>query len=332
MSIDLEQSLQPVDYKPVRKALAPGLLYILSCTAYIWISGQIASGVASDAQQLAQIEVLKGTAFVVVTGLLFFIISLIRWRRIKTIENTIVLQQRSLLQSERKAVAGMYAASIAHDLNNLLMSLFGLIEEIKKHERADRTLSDMRDQTQTAIKSLQHFAKRLSSTASDGLPSEREDVNISEATREAAALAARHPDVRYCRVSVLAPEEQICHVNRALLEDAVTNLIVNAAHAAGATAEIEVRVAHSDDAVVLQVHDNGPGVPMDLQSRIFDPCFTTKSSGSGLGLMAVKAFAHSHGGAVTVSDSPLGGALFEICLPLESVPECEEIARETTPR
>ncbi len=71
---------------------------------------------------------------------------------------------------------------------------------------------------------------------------------------------------------------------------------------------------------MLAVHDDGPGVPADQVDSIFDPCFTTKPDGTGIGLVAVRAFAASCGGAVSVGQSPLGGALFQIRIPTATKP------------
>jgi signal transduction histidine kinase len=64
------------------------------------------------------------------------------------------------------------------------------------------------------------------------------------------------------------------------------------------------------------VHDSGTGVPRDERKKIFSALYTTKSSGTGLGLLSVKACAKIHEGFVEVDDSPLGGACFRLCLPV----------------
>jgi signal transduction histidine kinase len=80
----------------------------------------------------------------------------------------------------------------------------------------------------------------------------------------------------------------------------------------------------------LEVHDNGPGIPVAERQRIFEPFFTTKADGTGLGLMSVKACAEVHHGHVTVQASPLGGACFvvEMCSMGRSA---QQAASEVTP-
>jgi signal transduction histidine kinase len=129
------------------------------------------------------------------------------------------------------------------------------------------------------------------------------------------AIARKHPDTRFSRISIPEIPALSLVLNRVLLEEAILNLLINAAQATGPNGRIELRVRREADHVLLAVHDDGPGVPEDQIESIFDPCFTTKPNGSGIGLVAVKAFAASCGGSIAVSKSPLGGALFEIRIP-----------------
>ena len=71
-----------------------------------------------------------------------------------------------------------------------------------------------------------------------------------------------------------------------------------------------------DDHAILQVRDNGPGVPEEAWERVFDPYYTTKSEGTGLGLAIVKKIVLEHGGEISCSKAPEGGACFQIRLPL----------------
>ena len=94
------------------------------------------------------------------------------------------------------------------------------------------------------------------------------------------------------------------------------NLVANAVQAMPRGGRVTVRLARAQDAVVLEVRDEGPGVPEELLARIFEPFFTTKASGTGLGLAVVKRIAEGHGGDVTVASRPGSGASFSIRFPL----------------
>lgn len=100
------------------------------------------------------------------------------------------------------------------------------------------------------------------------------------------------------------------------LRRAFGNLLRNAVEAAGPASPIEVSVMpRAAGAVLVRVTDHGPGVPPEMRDRVFDPYVTTKSEGTGLGLALVRQTVETHGGKVRVSETPGGGATFEVTLP-----------------
>ena len=116
--------------------------------------------------------------------------------------------------------------------------------------------------------------------------------------------------------------------DRDLLHRALFNLILNAAQFAGDAGRVEVdlrrvsgrEVPGPPDATSawrLRIRDSGPGIDADVAQRIFDPFYTTRSGGSGLGLAVVHRAVEAHDGAVLVGDAPSGGAEFTLFLPAE---------------
>jgi signal transduction histidine kinase len=93
------------------------------------------------------------------------------------------------------------------------------------------------------------------------------------------------------------------------------NLILNAADATRGRGRIDVYSRREDESVVLEVHDDGPGVPPDLREKVFTAFFSSKAHGTGLGLLSVKVTVEAHGGTVEVGDSDLGGARLKVTLP-----------------
>ena len=314
-SMDFQQAARPAVSSPVTRAAASALLYVVFCTAYIFISGRFAANVSSDTEQLRTIETLKGTIFVVVTGLMFFALSLMRWRRIRRQEETIMQQEKSLLISERKAVATMFAASLSHDLNNLLMSLSMLTGELKDRERNDPEIAALRSHLDKGITSLAHISKRIVAASKLGGMETESEVDLTEMLQRLVALMSKHPDLQSCSIDLNGVFPVTIRANIALLEEAVINLLVNAGQATGANGRIAIRMRHDNGMVSLEIHDSGPGIPAGLAEEIFDPCFTTKPNGTGLGLLAVKAFSSSCGGSVVVDRSDLGGAMFALRIP-----------------
>jgi signal transduction histidine kinase len=105
---------------------------------------------------------------------------------------------------------------------------------------------------------------------------------------------------------------------RPVLVQALTGLLENAAHAAGPSGRVKITARSSDGIHIIDVWDDGPGVPAELRGRIFDPFFTTKEvgKGTGLGLTMARAMIERHRGTLALVDSPKG-TLFRIELPSE---------------
>lgn len=294
----------------IRSAAVSALVYVVLATAYILVSGRIATRLAGSVEQLQAIEAAKGLVFVGVTGALFFVLSLGWWRNARR-------QRNLLIQGERRAVASMYAATLAHDLNNMLMGLTGLVEELKDHSHGNAYLARMRDAVEQALHNLVPLAKRIASSARQFQPGDRTEVDLAATIGSIVELARRHPDVRFCdlRLGEVAPA--VLPLHKELLEQAILNLIVNAAQAAGTRGQIELALRRTAHALVLEVHDNGPGIPPDKAEAIFDAGYTTKSNGSGLGLLSVQVFAAACRGLISVARSPLGGAVFQLAIPVD---------------
>lgn len=314
----VKQISHPALIRPARQAVESALLYMLLCSTYILASGYLAVLVAATPYKLYVIETIKGIGFIVSTGVLFFVISYLRYTRIRRQDEMIIVQEKMLLNAERRLIAAMSTAIVAHDLNNLLMVLSGLVEALKRRERDAPFLFRMIEEIDVSIEKLSHLAKRLASAARRAVPEKKEDVDMKAALIELVGVVRKHPDVRFCRISLSGIAPLTLVLDRTLFEEAVLNILINAAQAAGPTGQIEGRLTTEQGAAILEIHDSGPGVPDDLVEDIFEPCFTTKPDGTGIGLLAVKAFAASCAADVSVGRSPLGGAVFQIRIPIQN--------------
>jgi signal transduction histidine kinase len=103
--------------------------------------------------------------------------------------------------------------------------------------------------------------------------------------------------------------------DRLQLRRALLNLVRNALAAAGPDGRVVLAAGPADGGVRCEVRDSGPGVPPELRQRVFDPFFTTREKGTGLGLAFVREILRDHGSAVAVDQAPEGGARFHFLLP-----------------
>jgi two-component system sensor histidine kinase HydH len=101
------------------------------------------------------------------------------------------------------------------------------------------------------------------------------------------------------------------------LTQALLNLVINALQAVERDGRIEVRASASSEALSLEVADSGPGIPAERLAAIFDPYFTTKAEGSGLGLWIAQQIVTAHGGTLRAQNGAGGGAVFAVRLPLK---------------
>jgi nitrogen fixation/metabolism regulation signal transduction histidine kinase len=222
-----------------------------------------------------------------------------------------------------------FARRLAHEIKNPLTPIQLAIQELDRSYRGEdqgfaRRLHDARSIIEEEVAALRRLTSEFSAFAK--LPEAslaHADLNdfLRDATRGLEAVV-NLPDASEAPPELtieLAPEVLPVRVDAMMLKRCVDNLVLNAAQALRdhhGTRAILVRSVRRPGRAVLQVHDSGPGVPPRDRARIFDPYFTTKSEGTGLGLPIVKKVVLEHGGEIECGESELGGAVFSIELPL----------------
>lgn len=237
-----------------------------------------------------------------------------------------VRQQMLLLQQEqeknqRLESLGFLAGGIAHDFNNILTGIVGNLSLARMMIDGGHRAANRLEECEKAAKRASELTQQLLTFARGGEPVKKV-VNISRLLNEAVSFALRGSNVK----AELAFADDLWSIDadEGQINQALNNLLINAVQAMpdGGTVTVRGENCISDDPsqplgryVRLTVKDTGVGIPSDLLSKIFDPYFTTKKFGTGLGLASVYSIVTRHGGTVTVSSQPGGGAEFEVCLP-----------------
>lgn len=309
--------------RPFAHALLLSLLYVVLCGTYIVFSGVIAEEVSETVSELRRLETVKGLVFVLATGAMFFALAFIVLRRIAMQDLRAIQQKNALLESERRAMVGIFAASIAHDIANILVVARASLRKLEEGLPENREPPEATATLRHSLEELKVLTRRLVSIEHEHIPAESDDFDLDQLVREIVSLARSHVRVRSCTLRVTANDPVTIYGNRAKLGMLLLNLVLNAADATRGRGRIDVSLRLLDSEAVLEVQDDGPGVPADQRETIFDAFYSSKAQGTGLGLLTVKVCAEQHGGTVSVSDSELGGASFQVRLPRERPPEAD---------
>ncbi|MHB8763788.1 MAG: ATP-binding protein [Deferrisomatales bacterium] len=222
---------------------------------------------------------------------------------------------RHLLENQRLVTAGQIVAGVAHEVNNPLAAMDTALFQAERAPEAERAryLRVVR-QGMERIRTV--VAQLLDLSRSGAVRRQAEPV--AKLFQEAALFAKMALKRKTVRLEVAGPPPgaQLC-VDRNKVQQALLNLVLNAADAAGESGTVHLSAALEGGAVVFAVEDDGPGVPEELRERIFEPFFTTKppGQGSGMGLAISRRIAEGHGGSLTAEAGQGGGARFVLRLP-----------------
>jgi len=235
--------------------------------------------------------------------------------------------QAELVDRERLAVVGELSASIAHEVRNPLGVIFNSLGSLR------RLVSGGEGDVKLFLDIIGEEADRLNQLVGDLLDFARpmqpavQTVQLLPLVREAVEAArAQHQGQSPVEVAVeVAAGNESLRADPRLLRQALVNLVLNGLQALQRGGSLSVRAGRTSSAgrtsMSIAVADDGPGVPEALRPRIFQPFFTTKAKGTGLGLAVVRRIAEGHGGAITLADRPEGaGAEFVLLLPDEEEP------------
>ena len=247
-------------------------------------------------------------------------------QRLKEREEMIRKQAGELLRADRFSTIGKMSTQIAHEIRNPLNAL-GLKLELLE-DSIDEIGSDLGDDTrkslQEAIRSSGKEIDRLREITDYYLKFakfpqvEKEAVDLYAVLFEVVSLYEQEARSRGIVVEKELEGPLRAHADPNLLRHAVANLLKNAMEAtAGMSGQgkILVRAFREGQRVRISVKDNGPGIPAEQIGSVFDPFFSTKESGTGLGLTLVQQVVQEHGGTVACSSEPGDGTVFKISLP-----------------
>jgi signal transduction histidine kinase len=222
--------------------------------------------------------------------------------------------QAHVLHQEKMAAFGLLAAGIAHEVGNPLTSISSLVQMLQKRDCDGYTreklglVGGQLQRIQTTLRELINFSRPASDL--------RSRVAVEEILDEAWNIAKYYKRTKGRRIALrVAPGLPPLYGVRDQLVQAYLNLILNAIDATGPGGHIEVTARVLDGAIEVEVRDDGVGVAPADAERLFQPYFTTKRHGTGLGLFVTRRLVADHGGTVNFTSAAGAGTVFRVCLP-----------------
>jgi PAS domain S-box-containing protein len=230
--------------------------------------------------------------------------------------------EQQVVQSERLAAMGAMIGGVAHELNNPLTSIMGvseLLQDTETNETSRKQLGMLQQQARRAAEIVQNLTY-FSRPPAPG----KSRISMAEVVERTLNLHAYSLRKNNITVDFLKePGMPYAMGDPHQLMQVFLNLIVNAEQAIREGRDkgtLRIRMGKGDGSVWVSFHDDGPGIPKESLASIFDPFFTTKrpGRGTGLGLSICKSVMKEHSGSVEASNSPDGGAVFTVTLPVSA--------------
>jgi two-component system cell cycle sensor histidine kinase/response regulator CckA len=233
-------------------------------------------------------------------------------------------QMEAQFRTQRLELIGTLAGGIAHDLNNILQVIITNLDLVVSSTRFDERSQKYLDDASLGAKRATNLSRRLLTFSKGGAPI-KQPLDVAEILTHAVLLALSGSKLK----SHFAFQGDLYPVigDPVQLTQVIENVVINACEATPRTGKLLVRAENVNGRsssssglpvgryVRIEIEDNGNGVPESIRDRIFEPCFTTKPGGSGLGLATVKSIMQQHGGDITI-DSLVGrGTIVSLMLP-----------------
>jgi PAS domain S-box-containing protein len=228
--------------------------------------------------------------------------------------------ERQLADAEHLATLGELSAGLAHEIKNPLAGIKGAIEVIRDSVPASDTHREILGDVLHEVNRIDKIVRDLLNYAKPKPPS-HSAIHLVDMAQRIVAMVEKsdNNDAVMIRLHKLTRIPEFTG-DETQLEQVLLNLLLNAQKAMPAGGHIDVRLAHdpAEGVVRLEVEDDGPGISDEVRKRLFQPFFTTRTDGTGLGLATCLKNVQYHGGAIEVQSEVGSGAKFIVTLPLFS--------------
>ncbi len=234
--------------------------------------------------------------------------------------------EETLHRAERFSLLGTLAAEIAHEIRNPVTIINLLMESVVEATAGNEQTSNDVAIIREKLDRIERIVDQTLSTARDRDPN-REPVDVNALVVDMLAFM----NYRLVKGSVevktsLADDLPILQIDRGHAQQVLLNLVMNSLEAMSGGGKLTVRTQRVEDgrlgpAVCVTIKDTGPGIPKEHLDQLFDPFFTTRAEGTGLGLFISRRLVAAHNGDIRARSRSGGGASFDILLPIAAEPK-----------
>ncbi len=237
-------------------------------------------------------------------------------RRVALRTRDLARARAELVAAEKLAAVGHMALGLTHEIRNPLSAIRMNVQMIRQ-ESPDNSL------LQENFSIIEEEIRRLNKLLGDVMdfarpkPLTLKETDLRKIAERVASLMAVQLSGKNIRIAVTGEGEAAVTCDPEQMNQVVLNLVINSMEALGeGPGSITIELKRSGDFAILRVTDDGPGMPEELRSMIFNPFFTTKAGGGGLGLATVQSIVHRHGGTVEARNAETRGAVITVRMPV----------------
>lgn len=226
------------------------------------------------------------------------------------------LHARDLERAQQLATVGELASGVAHEIRNPLTGVLGALDLALKRLPPEDAARPLLEEAGRQLRRIERTTQQLLRFAR---PPELREVTVdaNDLVERAAQLVAPQAGAGSVTLRTEPASDPVpVSADPELIVQVLVNLLLNGIEAMPGGGELVAWVAHHAPEVWIGVRDTGPGIPPEQRARVFRPFYTTKHTGTGLGLPISRQIVARHGGSLRVEDTPGGGATFIVALPL----------------
>ena len=219
--------------------------------------------------------------------------------------------EEMMIRSEKMSIAGQLSAGIAHEIRNPLTSLKGFLQLLQAgvthKEEYYKIMIDEIEKMEAISSELLFISKPLTDN--------KKQEDVEGMIEDVIVLLRPQASLNDCHIIWDVKDHHKVYCDRSQIKQVLINLLKNAYEAMSTGGSIEVKVSTNNDTVIVDVIDEGPGVPEEIIHKLGEPFFTTKQNGTGLGLMIANQILERHEGTLNIYVNEEKGSTFRINLP-----------------